>query len=154
MSQIVQVNVPLRVVIAEDSRLFQASLLALLAGVAGIRVVAQAYSGVQAIETIQREKPHVVLLDLGLPQGDGFRVLENSRATGDPIYVVVSFSADATVRDRCRSLGAHFFHDKASDPESLLDFFGRLVEGGPSALAEARQSRGARPEDFLIPQNT
>jgi len=96
----------------------------------------------------------VVLLDLGLPQGDGFRVLESFRVVEGPIFVVVTFAADEMVRNRCRELGAHFFHDKASDPESLLDFFSRLVEAGSPALVEARDYRGARPEDFLTPQNT
>lgn len=150
----VQANVPVRVVIAEDSRLFQASLLALLAGVTGLRVVAQAYSGAEAIQVIQKERPQVVLLDLGLPLGDGFRVLE-AFGTGDkPIFVVVTFAADEMVRERCRKLGAHFFHDKASDPEALLDFLSRLVEAGPPALVDARAHRGAPPEDFLTLQNT
>lgn len=46
--------------------------------------VKEAEDGQQGIDMIQAEKPHLVLLDLMLPEVDGFKVLETIRKHADP----------------------------------------------------------------------
>src|SRR5258708_4360655 len=45
--------------------------------------VVEAGDGATAIETWKREKPDIVLLDLMLPEMDGFQILETMRKSGD-----------------------------------------------------------------------
>src|SRR5580704_1492275 len=81
----------------------------------GIRLKAHGYrvisasGGVTAISTAQREKPDLVLLDLGLPAGDGFVVIETMRRllplAQIPIIVLSARDA-ATNKERARKAGA------------------------------------------------
>lgn len=72
-----------------------------------------AYSGEQCIEVLTRHRVDVVLLDLNLPDGDGFRVLEDIRESGDEVIViVVSAYADPRSIRRARTAGAWMVLDK------------------------------------------
>ncbi|HVN13644.1 MAG TPA: response regulator transcription factor [Kineosporiaceae bacterium] len=56
--------------------------------------------GFQALKSVVREPPDVVLLDLGLPDIDGFKVLKMVRATTDvPIIVITAHEDDAEMVD-------------------------------------------------------
>ncbi len=56
--------------------------------------VASAADGVTAVSAVKREQPDAILLDLGLPGGDGFVVLDRLRSMGHtvatPVIVVTA----------------------------------------------------------------
>jgi CheY-like chemotaxis protein len=76
--------------------------------------------GQQALEHLQSDAalPELVLLDLELPEVDGFGVLEaireDSELTSLPVVVLTS-SAAAEDRDRCYELGANAYVTKPVD---------------------------------------
>lgn len=69
---------------------------------AGFDVVSAA-SGTEAVRAAARERPDLVLLDVMLPDGDGFEVLRQIRARG-PRIPVIFLSARGTVHDRIAGL--------------------------------------------------
>jgi DNA-binding response OmpR family regulator len=82
-----------------------------------------ASDGVTAIRVAQRERPDLVLLDLGLPGGDGFNVMERFRMLPrlSPIPIIVLSVWDpAQWKERALAAGAVAFHTKPLDPEALL----------------------------------
>ncbi|MBI5836964.1 MAG: response regulator [Candidatus Eisenbacteria bacterium] len=85
--------------------------------------VSSASTGAQALEALLREPPDLVFLDLGLPRGNGFQVLEKVRATprlsGVPV-IVLSGNAEPAYRDRAVKAGADRFFPKPSDLTDLL----------------------------------
>jgi len=64
-------------VIVEDHPDCLIQLKALLPGFPGICLIGEAGDGKSAIELIQRSKPHLVFLDIHLPDMDGFQVLKH-----------------------------------------------------------------------------
>lgn len=66
--------------------------------------VLQAASGREALEILQKERPDLILLDLMMPEVDGFKVLETMRARNDPqeIPVIVLTSQSLTESDMAR----------------------------------------------------
>jgi two-component system, LytTR family, response regulator len=66
----------LSVVIVEDSRLARAELRTLLAELGQVQVLAEAADVSSAVATIDRERPALVLLDIQLPGGSGFDVMD------------------------------------------------------------------------------
>jgi two-component system LytT family response regulator len=68
----------LPLVIVEDSRLARAELRTLLAEVGGVQVLAEAADVDAAVVALERERPALVLLDIQLPGGSGFDVLDRS----------------------------------------------------------------------------
>jgi DNA-binding response OmpR family regulator len=89
---------------------------------AGYNVV-EAADGVTAISVAQREKPDLVLLDLGLPAGDGFVVLERMKSlvplAAIPV-IVLSARDPATNRENARRSGALAFFQKPVENKTLL----------------------------------
>jgi len=74
--------------------------------------VATAYNGVEAIEKINREKPHLILLDLMMPVMDGFQVLEQLRRDQKDTPVIVLSGLGEQTGDIAISLGANIYLQK------------------------------------------
>ncbi|HLF26689.1 MAG TPA: response regulator transcription factor [Anaerolineae bacterium] len=79
----------MRVVIVEDHELFRESLACLLGSQPDIEVVGTASYVSGAISVALNEKPDVMLLDLGLPDGEGLEVITAIRPTLPDIRIVV-----------------------------------------------------------------
>jgi DNA-binding NarL/FixJ family response regulator len=76
------------VVIVDDHPGFRSSARALLEA-AGFEVVGEAADGVSALAAVDRLHPRIVLLDVQLPDIDGFAVAERLASAGDPPAVVL-----------------------------------------------------------------
>lgn len=76
----------MNIVVVDDSRLARKELVELLQAIPTARLVAEAADVKTAIEAINTHKPDLVLLDIHLPDGDGFDVLENSDFTPQVIF--------------------------------------------------------------------
>lgn len=84
-----------------------------------------AANGPAAIEAARRQRPDVVLLDLGLPGYDGFEVARRLRQEHGQAMRIIAVSAYASENDRLQSMeaGCELHLVKPADPrfiESLL----------------------------------
>ena len=97
----------LTLLIADDNDLFVNALEGLLEGDSSIRVVARAANGEAAAQLAAELGPDVVLMDLSMPNIDGFeataRILKKSPETA---IVVLTGSDDPADQERARSAGA------------------------------------------------
>ena len=82
------------VLIVDDHAGFRDAARALLEA-EGFEVVGEAAGGVAALEEVARLTPDVVLLDVQLPDLDGFAVAEQLAATGATTAVVLISSREA-----------------------------------------------------------
>ena len=102
-----------------------------------------AYSGDAGLAKAKAEPPSAIILDLGLPDGDGLDICEqlaDARETcGVPILILSGKEQPGLVR-RCRAAGCHYFLRKPYDPNALLV----LVR---QAICDAGGSRGDGFED-------
>src|SRR5439155_7251482 len=85
---------PLRVLIADDYRLFAESLAGSLRMSEEIDVVAVAHDGEQAVDLARRLVPDVALLDLRMPVTSGVEATERICALGTPTTVAVMSALD------------------------------------------------------------
>ena len=76
------------VVIVDDHAGFRSSARALLEA-EGFDVVGEAVDGMSALAAIDLLRPRIVLLDIQLPDIDGFEVAERLAGAGDPPAVVL-----------------------------------------------------------------
>lgn len=114
-------------------RLLRASL-----GAQGYRVL-EAETGQGALDLLAREAPEVVLLDLGLPDLDGFEVIRRLRASGAKVPVIVlSSRGDERGKVEALDLGAD---DYVTKPFGM----GELVARIRTALRHRLQVQGAEP---------
>jgi DNA-binding NarL/FixJ family response regulator len=110
-----------RVLIADDHRLTLEAVKAALVEAEGVKIVAEASSGRQALAEVARTRPDVALIDMRMPGAiDGLTCAERIRKTYPEIKVVVlsAFTDEACVRMAFRR-GAHAFISKGVDPNDL-----------------------------------
>jgi len=62
----------IRVVVADDHAVLRESLVALLGTQPDFRVEGKAANGTQTLELVRLYHPDVLVLDLAMPEGDGF----------------------------------------------------------------------------------
>jgi DNA-binding response OmpR family regulator len=84
----------------------------------------QASDGYSAIAMAQKERPNLIILDLGLPAGDGFAVLKRLQDTDSlssiPVIVLTARSPQLNEQQALRA-GAAAFFQKPADNRELLD---------------------------------
>jgi DNA-binding NarL/FixJ family response regulator len=108
------------VVIVDDHAEFRESASALLEA-EGFAVIGAAADGDEAIAAVERLRPQVVLLDIQLPDMDGFAVAERLAARPDPPRIVLISSREAaTYGPRLEAAAAQGFIPKRELSGSAL----------------------------------
>jgi two-component system LytT family response regulator len=77
----------IRTVIADDENLARKKLRVLLNAEYGVNVVAECKDGKQAIAAVEAHKPDLLLLDIQMPDLDGFQVQERIPADQMPVVI-------------------------------------------------------------------
>ena len=110
--------------------------------------VCLAQDGYMAVQAARRLHPDVMLLDVGMPAGDGFSVCERVRQLGagedlvPPQFVYLSGSDDAARSDK--RLGAYAFVRKPFDARALA----AIVRGAARVRRERLFARSLRDRPF------
>lgn len=126
----------IRVAIVDDERLLRSGLQLMVDAEDDLEVVASC-SGVDALRLIAETRPHLVLLDIRMPEVDGLTILRELRARDDPpvVAMLTTFLTDDLIAEALRS-GAAGYLLKDSDPEDLTAAV-RSLASGQSALSPA-----------------
>jgi putative two-component system response regulator len=95
-----------------------------LLGHAGYKDIVIAGSGKSALEVSRQRQPDLIILDLQMPEIDGYEVLSTLRnSVGSGVYVpILVYTADVTyeARKRALELGASDFLTKPGDAQEIL----------------------------------
>ncbi|MBC3839911.1 response regulator transcription factor [Streptacidiphilus sp. 4-A2] len=109
--------------------------------------VVETCSGTEALSAVRTLRPHVVLLDIRMPDIDGLTLLRRLRALPDSPYVAMltTFDTDEYL-DQALSMGASGFLLKDTAPEILVNSV-RAVATGAGCLSQPvlRRLRDSRP---------
>jgi two-component system LytT family response regulator len=81
---------PIRVLVVDDEPLARRNVTVLLRGDSEIESVSECGSGVEAIEIVRRWQPHLVFLDVQMPECGGFDVLELLGTALPPAIIFVT----------------------------------------------------------------
>ena len=112
----------MRLFIADDSEILRVRLIDMLSEIEGIEIIGQAQDSLDAIESIEKLNPHVVILDIRMPPVNGFKVLEAIKKNlQSPKVIIFTNYPYPQYRKRCMDAGADFFFDKSSEFEKLVD---------------------------------
>jgi two-component system KDP operon response regulator KdpE len=132
-----QASLPLRILVVDDEpairRFMRTSLTA-----QGYRVT-EAEDGPGTFESLRRDPPDVLVLDLGLPGIDGFEIIRKMRESGFTLPIIVlSSRADEVGKVKALDLGAD---DYVTKPFGIDELMARLR----AALRHRLQQRGEKP---------
>ena len=111
-----------------------ASLVSELLWEAGAEVVGQAHDGAEALRMFDENTPDGVVLDIEMPELNGFEVLQAIRARERGTHclaIVLTAHFEQSMREQAYAAGADHFLHKSTELERLLkivpDFIGRFV---------------------------
>src|SRR3954471_24978263 len=125
------------VLVVEDDREIN-ELVCAYAEIAGFHF-RSALNGFDAVEQVRKKPPALIVLDLMLPDIDGFevcrRVRAQAEASGHPIPVIIILSALDREKSRQmgRNRGAVNFLTKPFDPDRLMEVIAKHASRGDAA---------------------
>jgi DNA-binding NarL/FixJ family response regulator len=106
------------VLIVDDHAGFRSAARALLQA-GGFEVVGEAADGASAIDAVSLLRPEVVLLDVQLPDLDGFGVAERIRVYGPAVVLISSRAAGSFRRRLAANPGLSFILKSELSGETL-----------------------------------
>ncbi len=122
MDAAAQFEQPIRVLIADDHRLFAEALEAILTAESTIEVVGRARNGAEALEMTLDLAPDVVLMDISMPVMDGVEATRRIReARPEACVLMLTGSTTAADVDRSRDAGAAGYVTKDRIASELVD---------------------------------
>ena len=112
---------PVKLLIVDDHPVVRAGLASMLATHPEIHVVGAAASCAEALERIAAEPPHVILLDLRMPQMDGLAFLQLPHAARSDARVIIltSYERDEDIFRAVQSGAQGYLTKDASEQEMV-----------------------------------
>jgi DNA-binding NarL/FixJ family response regulator len=127
----------IRVLIADDHTLVRAGIRALLEGLEGVEVVAEAGDGREAIALVEAHRPDVLMTDIAMPHVSGLEVAERvTRGLTSTRVIILSMHSSEEYACRARQAGASGYLLKDSGIAEL-EIALRAVARGQSYLSPA-----------------
>ncbi|MBI5380571.1 MAG: response regulator transcription factor [Opitutae bacterium] len=159
---------PIRTLIVDDEPTARRGVRLLLAADPEIEIIGEAGTGAEAVECIRRDQPALIFLDVQMPQGDGFKVLESFAPAQRPAVVFVTAYDEYALKafdvhavdyllkpyDDARFRAAldrakHFTRHRQTSAidDRLQQLLAYLKQTPP---ADERETEAARPDRILI----
>lgn len=108
----------LTIFIVEDSPLVLERLVEAVGDVPNARVVGNADAVTPALEGVRTARPRVLILDVQLRDGSGFRLLKRMRSEGicrPEVVIIVTNHPNDDYRSASRECGVDHFFDKGAE---------------------------------------
>ena len=125
----------IRVAIADDHSELRLALRLFLGGSKDIEVVCEASNGREAVECVRMYRPDVLIMDVGMPELNGFAAAEEigGMAAGTRV-ILMSIHEDRAFVEKARAVGAQGFITKGELVGSLRAAIERVYGGGDWGL--------------------
>jgi DNA-binding NarL/FixJ family response regulator len=119
-----------RIVIAEDHRILREGLKALLSDSDDIQVVAEAEDGIEAVRSVEKHQPDLILLDLAMPRMDGISAIKEikSRFPETKILALTIHESEEFILETFRA-GANGYCLKEAGHEELVTAIKNVLSG-------------------------
>jgi len=101
--------------------------------------VSGAYSGLEALEKVRKELPNLVIMDVMMPELDGFETLAHLREISSVPVIMLTVKGEEEDRIRGLDLGADDYMTKPFSPRELASRLRRR----PAPHSGRRRSSGA-----------
>jgi two-component system invasion response regulator UvrY len=144
----------LTILIVDDHLLVRQGLKQLLSQELRDVAFGEAATAQEALTRIKARPWHLVILDVSLPDGDGFTVLREICALGGRTQVLMlSMHTDSLYASRCLELGAAGYISKSSSRADLLKAIKTVLDGkehfGEATRQDVRNPRSGAPHANL-----
>ena len=119
-----------KIIIADDHTVLREGLKALINGIEGWQVVAEASDGFEVLSAVEKNQPDVLILDLAMPKLGGIEVINRlKKVTTHPKILVLSARDDEVSAGESIRAGADGFVPKKSSRDELEFAIKSLLRG-------------------------
>lgn len=151
-------NSLIRIALVDDHALIREGVRALLETVEHYRVVGEAGSAEEAVTLVERERPDIVLMDIGLKDVSGLELTATlTRRFPSLRVLILSMYSDRQYVRQSLQAGAAGYVLKDATSREIIAAIKALAVGGryySGALAEALTGYASTPEAVLTPRES
>ncbi|WP_419662733.1 two component system sensor histidine kinase, hybrid [Desulfosarcina variabilis str. Montpellier] len=127
VAQQLDINLPIRVLLADDHHLMREALSKLLQSSENLSIVGQAVNGREAVQLADQLKPDVILMDVTMPELDGFEATAEITRSNPTIRIIgLSMHNDTDTRNKMLEAGASAYLTKCGSPNTLVETINRV----------------------------
>jgi DNA-binding NarL/FixJ family response regulator len=149
----------IKVLVADDHPVVRDGLRALFAEYPSIDLVGEAATGREAIKAAVINKPDVIIMDLAMPDTDGFSATaEISRVAPDVAVLVLTMSDDDVTVTKAMRAGARGYLLKGATKEEILRAVTAVADGqaifGPAVAQRVARLGATSTHEDPFPQLT
>jgi DNA-binding NarL/FixJ family response regulator len=142
----------IRIVVVDDHPVVRDGLRALFAEYPQIELIGEAATGREAIKSALIDRPDVMIMDLAMPDTDGFAATaEISRVAPDVAVLVLTMSDDDVTLTRAMQAGARGYLLKGATKEEILRAVTAVADGeaifGPAIARRVLSRLAGTAED-------
>ncbi|GBC99646.1 Oxygen regulatory protein NreC [bacterium HR17] len=131
----------IRVLIADDHAILRDGLKALLAAETDMEVVGEAATGKEALRLVRELKPHVVLMDISMPDMTGLEATEVIKKSYPEVKVIaLTVHEHETYLRRMLQVGADGYVVKRAAADELVRAIRAVMRGGVYLQPELAQT--------------
>lgn len=119
------------IIVADDHQMFREGIVSLLANENGMNVIGQAGDGEEVVRLMKHEAPDVLLLDVEMPNMDGFDTLRALKKMKLPTKVLVlTMHKSSEFIKNIMKAGASGYLQKDAGKETLLTAIQEVIQKG------------------------
>jgi DNA-binding NarL/FixJ family response regulator len=119
----------MKVLVVDDSALLRERLVSMISELPEVTSISQAQDSSQALSTVQKLNPDVVILDIRLSEGNGIEILQHiKRKNAAPVTIMFTNYPYPQYRKKCEEIGADFFFDKSTEFHKITDVLKKISQ--------------------------
>jgi DNA-binding NarL/FixJ family response regulator len=135
----------IKVLLADDHSIVRAGLRRLIEESGDMEVIAEAADGREALRSVEKEMPDVVVVDISMPGLDGLEVISRLNALHPKLPVLVlTMHEEGQYVVRAIEAGAMGYITKQSAPEQLVNAIRKVLGGSRYLTDEAAEALALR----------
>lgn len=119
----------MKVLVVDDSALLRERLISMISDLPGVMAIGQAQDASEALNSVKKLNPDVVILDIRLSDGTGIEVLQKIKKDNSAAVIIMFTNYPyPQYRKKCQEAGADFFFDKSTEFQKITDVLKKIQE--------------------------
>ncbi|HEY0579346.1 MAG TPA: response regulator transcription factor [Candidatus Nitrosocosmicus sp.] len=122
---------PVRIIVADDHKIFRDGLKTLLVGESNIQIIGEAENGLELVNLVEKKKPDFVLTDIEMPKMDGIKATHLINQFDPDIHVIgLSMYEEDSIIMEMFQVGAKGYLLKNTDLKEINLAINTIINNG------------------------